>query len=417
MPPVLMRRTWIARLHSATNGVPYGIALAVTGLGSIPKHGSGRASRVPDESGRPPDARIAVLPSGRRRMFDAHPILTTLLVCYRCSSLPLVEQCCGPRRTGAFANTDDATRMVQIRDWLAGQAWFDLTAHRMGLPQGLLSHWSRVVDVPVAGLMRLFALVLAPDQAERAARIAYPLVLQSALIAAMAYTARVLAGSRAGLTAGLLIVFAGIGYSQFEPGRIHHHSPQILLLTLAVGTMLDSLDPARSRRAAWAGVSIAVSLAIGLENLPFIAVLLAVPILAWVAIGAPLRSTLRWFSASLAVATSLLFVVTVPPWRYNVSTVDALSLVQLVAVLLIAAVGGGFGLATQRLSTWRARFAAAAVAGVAVAGVADPLLPSALHGPFYGMDPLLHRFWLDEVEEVRPLFRLLGEDPDTIVVL
>ena len=32
MPPVLMRQTWIARLHSATNGVPYGIALAVTGL-------------------------------------------------------------------------------------------------------------------------------------------------------------------------------------------------------------------------------------------------------------------------------------------------------------------------------------------------------------------------------------------------
>ena len=32
MPPVLMRRVWIARLHSATNGVPYGIALAVTGL-------------------------------------------------------------------------------------------------------------------------------------------------------------------------------------------------------------------------------------------------------------------------------------------------------------------------------------------------------------------------------------------------
>ncbi|MGI3901695.1 MAG: A24 family peptidase [Janthinobacterium lividum] len=32
MPPVLMRHAWIARLHLATNGVPYGIALAVTGL-------------------------------------------------------------------------------------------------------------------------------------------------------------------------------------------------------------------------------------------------------------------------------------------------------------------------------------------------------------------------------------------------
>ena len=37
MPPVLMQRTWIARLHSATNGVPYGIALAVTGLVLYPE--------------------------------------------------------------------------------------------------------------------------------------------------------------------------------------------------------------------------------------------------------------------------------------------------------------------------------------------------------------------------------------------
>ncbi len=37
MPPILMRRVWIARLHSATNGVPYGIALAVTGLVLYPE--------------------------------------------------------------------------------------------------------------------------------------------------------------------------------------------------------------------------------------------------------------------------------------------------------------------------------------------------------------------------------------------
>ena len=32
MPRALMERGWIARLHSASNGVPYGIALAATGL-------------------------------------------------------------------------------------------------------------------------------------------------------------------------------------------------------------------------------------------------------------------------------------------------------------------------------------------------------------------------------------------------
>ncbi len=320
-------------------------------------------------------------------------------------------------RTGAFANTDDATRMVQIRDWLAGQAWFDLSAHRMGLPQGLLSHWSRVVDVPIAALMRLFAPFFPPDLAERAARIAYPLALQAGLISAMAYTSRVLAGPRAALTAGLLIIFAGIGYSQFEPGRVHHHSPQILLLTLSVGTLLDGFDPARARRAAWSGLFIAVSLAIGLENLPFIGVLLVIPTVAWIVAGARLRSTLLWFSASVAVATPVVFIATVPHWRYGVSTVDALSLLQLVAVLLVAVVGAALGSATPHLPTRRARFVAAAVAGTLVAGLLILYFPEALHGPFYGMDPLLRPFWLDEVEEVRPLSRLLREDPDTIVVL
>ena len=36
MPPALLRPRWIARLHSAANGVPYGIALAVTGLALYP---------------------------------------------------------------------------------------------------------------------------------------------------------------------------------------------------------------------------------------------------------------------------------------------------------------------------------------------------------------------------------------------
>jgi hypothetical protein len=31
-------------------------------------------------------------------------------------------------QTGAFVDTDDAMRMVQVRDLMAGQAWFDMVA-------------------------------------------------------------------------------------------------------------------------------------------------------------------------------------------------------------------------------------------------------------------------------------------------
>src|SRR3954451_16408170 len=52
--------------------------------------------------------------------------------------------------TGAYFDTDDAMRMVQVRALLDGQGWYDLTAWRMAPPNGASMHWSRVVDVPLA---------------------------------------------------------------------------------------------------------------------------------------------------------------------------------------------------------------------------------------------------------------------------
>ena len=50
---------------------------------------------------------------------------------------------------GLSVDTDDAMRMVQVRDWLAGQGWYDLRALRLDPPAGTLMHWSRVVDLPL----------------------------------------------------------------------------------------------------------------------------------------------------------------------------------------------------------------------------------------------------------------------------
>jgi len=42
-------------------------------------------------------------------------------------------------RTGAFFDTDDAMRAVQVRDLLAGQSWFDMTSWRLDPPNGVFS--------------------------------------------------------------------------------------------------------------------------------------------------------------------------------------------------------------------------------------------------------------------------------------
>jgi len=39
-----------------------------------------------------------------------------------------------------------------------------------------------------------------------------------------------------------MTVLAGAVFGQFEPGRIHHHTPQILLVVLILRAMIEPVD-------------------------------------------------------------------------------------------------------------------------------------------------------------------------------
>src|SRR3982074_2512185 len=73
-------------------------------------------------------------------------------------------------KSGAFdaMSTGDAMRLVEVRDLIAGQGWFDLMQHRLD-PPGLPMHWSRVIDVPLAGLILALRPLLGRDGPEDAA--------------------------------------------------------------------------------------------------------------------------------------------------------------------------------------------------------------------------------------------------------
>lgn len=316
-----------------------------------------------------------------------------------------------------FYDVDDAMRLVQVRDWLDGQGWYDLVEHRLDPPAGLLMHWSRIVDVPVAGLIRLFALFTTPDRAERLARIVFPLSLQIALLGTTIATARVLLGPRATLPAMILLVLTGFMFEQFPPGRIDHHAPQITLLMGMTGALLSALEAGRASRAAWAGVCIALSLAISLENLPFIAVIVAVLPLVWVIDPQRVRSALLWFAAALLVAVPALFALTVAPARWGDPVADALSIVHVVAV-----VGGALGLIglavlSGRLRRMGARLVAVGLVGAVVFVLLIAVFPAALHDPYAAMDPLLKSLWLSHVSEAQPLLVASRGHLDTLTTL
>ena len=312
---------------------------------------------------------------------------------------------------GTYHDTDDAMRMVQVRDWLAGQAWYDLRAMRLDPPGGSLMHWSRVVDLPIGGLIRLFGLFAEPQSAERLTRIVLPLILQGLLLWAAGLCGRLLAGAFGAVIAVFLTIASGMSLWQFVPGRIDHHAPQILLLVLLTFACLCALDPQRPRMAALAGFCAALSLSIAVENLPFILVLMVIFPVAYAAQGAPMRTALGWMGAGWGASLLLLYPLFQAPDHWFVSACDAISAVHMRAGLT----GGLAMILLAAFDRWRQpglrdRLLATGVAGLAAA------LPMWLDrrcylDPFSAIDPLVRQLWLANVREALSIPALLSDQP------
>lgn len=312
-------------------------------------------------------------------------------------------------QTGRFYDTDDAMRMVQVRDLLAGQGWYDLVAHRLNPPDGMLTHWSRIVDIPLAALVLFFSLFTDRHQAEILTRLAFPLLMHIAYFATLLALARRLTGDIGVVTTLFLAIFATITNVQFVPGRIDHHGPQILLLVLMAWMTVRLLLDGDRHAAWWLGAEIAVSFAISIENMPFIAALLAVIATAWACGLAPVQRTLRPLGFSLLVLVPVAFAATVPPTRYFDPVADAFGLSFVVLLMLggAAAVAAGAIEIQARRLRW---ILLVAFGGICLATVVIAF-PYLLHDPLTTVDPLVRRLWLSRVREARQLLPMLLQNP------
>jgi hypothetical protein len=320
-------------------------------------------------------------------------------------------------QTGAFFDTDDAMRMVQVRDLIAGQGWFDLVVHRLHPPEGLLIHWSRVVDVPLVALIGVLRLFANPEAAERLARIVFPLALQAGLYAGLAWCGGLLIGPRGRVLAIALGFLSGVMFGQFQPGRVDHHAPQIMLLIFIVGATLAALDRPHARLAAIAGTLTALSLAISIENLPFLVVLYAAIAVAFVIYGDALRVMLLWLAGGLAAGLPIFFAATVSPSRYLIGGCDAFS-----AAHVVGGVTGAASLAILALGLpwWRtpaARAIAVAIAGAFTLAAVALTYPACFGDPLAGVDPFVKEIWLSNVWEAMPLMKIAQTRPGTLPVI
>jgi hypothetical protein len=310
-------------------------------------------------------------------------------------------------------DTDDAMRLAQMRDWLAGRGWYDLTQPRVQLPTGYESHWSRLIDAGLAGTLWLFGLAFDPALAERLMRTVWPMLW---LLPAMAGTAAIawrIAGREAALIALLLAVVGLPALYQFRPGRVDHHNVQIALSALVIAATVWS---DRLRWTAYAaGALTGLALAIGLECLPYLLVCAAAFALRFVLDRAGSQGAAD-YGLALASSSIAAFLLIVEPGHWGRGVCDAIA-VNWVALVLTGGLGlwlGGTRLASDRMPvriTW-----GAATAGLAL-GLFLWIEPRCLKGPYAMMDPQVWAIWLTHVREMQPLIPLLAKSPLTAIAM
>ncbi len=296
-----------------------------------------------------------------------------------------------------LGDTDDNMRMMQVRGLLQGQGWFDLRQHHLSPPSGANIHWSRLVDLPIAGLILALRPILGGAAAERWAVAIAPLLPYLLLLFSLAVTTRRLIDRRAYPLLFIAMFFAGSTNGMFMPTRIDHHGWQLALLALSVAAMAD---PNKVRGGLTLGIATALSLSIGLEMMIYLGIAGAAMALFWVADTAE-RERLRAYALALSAGTAVGFLV-FASYDNRLAVCDALSPVWLSDALL----GGAllFGLSWLSPADWRKRLALAAAAGLLIAAFHALTWPHCVQR-LEGVSPEVERLWLSHVKEARPFYR------------
>lgn len=300
-----------------------------------------------------------------------------------------------------FRDPDDALRLVQVRDLLAGQSWFDLTQHRIFPPDGVPMHWSRLVDLPIALMLALLDPLLGAPLAERITLTAIPLGWLLVLCILVYKIARWMEQSHVMALVCVFLLLTSVSIMiQFTPMRIDHHGIQLVCGAFAVMALVRT-DRRDGRLGLFAGIAMACWMQISLEGLPYAVTAGGIFALRHIA-RTDRKADLRAYMLALTGGSAvLLFATRAPadalrPWCDSFSPSYLVPL-GITTLTLLAAQG------RLRCGTRIARAWPLALAGGA--GIATFLLTArqCLAGPFEMLDPLVYKLWYLGVQEGLPI--------------
>lgn len=308
---------------------------------------------------------------------------------------------------GAFFDVDDAMRLVQVRDLIAGQSWFDLHQYRLTPGDSPIMHWSRIVDVPIYLCLVVLTPIVGTAQAEFVTAIAVPLLTLLAVMVMVAKTAGNLFGKDAGTIAAILLCLCSAVMVQLMPQRIDHHGWQIFSIAAA---MWGATLPNPLRGGIYAGLAMALGMSISIEVLPLAGALGAVFFLSWM-IDARARIQLTAYMAALAAGLAVLFIFSHGVKNLN-TYCDAISPAHI--AFFVAAALGTLGIYKINPARPLVTLALFGLCGAAAFGVFITIAPQCASAPFGDLDPLVHRYWYIKVAEGLPIWRQVEPIPAII---
>jgi hypothetical protein len=312
----------------------------------------------------------------------------------------------------SLGDTDDATRLTQVRELMAGAPWLDTTLPRFGGATPLVSHWSRLIDLPIALIIAVAGLFVSAGSAETLARIIWPSLLLLVFLRLLVREAELRAGQAGAV---MMLIFGGTclsGLYQFSIGRIDHHNVMILG---AVGGLIVMARALETPRYGWhAGALLGMALVIGYEPLALI-----IPAVAIATVLATI--TPKWLegvrntTVALAGTLGAAVLVTIPASHWFTITCDALSMNM---VLLTCAGAAGLWYVhahRHNLTLWQ-RLGVMTAAGAAGTLMYAAIEPVCMGGPFAQVDAAVGTIWLDHVLEAQSVFQRSHDMPMAMLV-
>lgn len=317
--------------------------------------------------------------------------------------------------TQTFREPDSAMRLVEVRDFLGGQDWFDTTQYRLAPPDGVVMHWARWIDAGIAAPIAILSPLLGREGAEIVVAFIWPLGWLAAFVFLMARIAVELTDDeairpRVEWAAAIVAALAFPALDRFAPGAFDHHN---VILVLIAGGLLALLKMGeRPLLGAVAGALMGLAVATAAEALPFLAIAALGAGMLWVFRPAEYGRGLFWFGVGVGCASLLSFLVLVNPAQWSVPRCDSMSTSFLSIGLATSAVAIllGRALPAGMAPTIMLRLGCAAVAGVFAGAALVKLAPECLGGAYGDLGPEMKTLWMAQISEARPLHQLLSDN-------